>query len=219
MKSSFLTSQTPQKSKKYPATVRLWHWANLLVISGSLATVLVNSLLFDHQQRSFVRSQLSAAGAAVTDHQAGAVIHGMEDQVWRFHIYFGYALSALFLFRLAAEFFLPPQLRLLTKLKSVFQSYKALKKQREQARHELIVKGLYAIFYLFLIIMVVSGLLLAFEDQTGFSENLNHSIKEFHGFCMYLIIIFIILHIAGVLLAERKEDKGIVSDMINGGER
>lgn len=219
MKSSFLTPQTSHRSKKYPGTVRLWHWLNLLVISGSLATVLVNALLFDRQQRSFVRSQLSAAGAIVTDHQAGAVIHGIEDQVWGFHIYFGYALSALFLFRLAAEFFLPPNLRLLTKLKSAFQSYNALKKQRERTRHELIVKGLYAIFYLLLIIMVVSGLLLAFEDQTGFSESLNHSIKEFHGFCMYLIIIFIILHIAGVLLAEQKEDKGIVSDMINGGER
>lgn len=43
-------------------------------------------------------------------------------------------------------------------------------------------------------------------------------IKSFHGFCMYLILIFIVVHIAGVLLAERKESKGIVSDMINGGK-
>jgi Ni/Fe-hydrogenase 1 B-type cytochrome subunit len=28
-----------------------------------------------------------------------------------------------------------------------------------------------------------------------------------------------VVHLAGVFLAERKDSKGIVSDMINGGER
>jgi cytochrome b len=34
---------------------------------------------------------------------------------------------------------------------------------------------------------------------------------------MYLILAFIVVHLAGVFLAERKNGKGIVSDMINGG--
>jgi len=35
---------------------------------------------------------------------------------------------------------------------------------------------------------------------------------------MYLILGFIVLHLVGIFLAERKkEGKGIVSDMINGG--
>jgi cytochrome b len=34
---------------------------------------------------------------------------------------------------------------------------------------------------------------------------------------MYLILAFIVVHLAGVFLAERKDSKGIVSDMINGG--
>jgi cytochrome b len=34
---------------------------------------------------------------------------------------------------------------------------------------------------------------------------------------MYLIIAFILVHLAGVFLAERKDEKGLVSDMINGG--
>jgi cytochrome b len=35
---------------------------------------------------------------------------------------------------------------------------------------------------------------------------------------MYLILAFIAVHLAGVYLAERKDGKGIVSDMINGGK-
>ncbi|MBB6238991.1 cytochrome b561 [Pedobacter sp. AK013] len=206
-----------KKGKKYASSTRFWHWVNFIVISGSLFTVLINSTLFDRAQRSFVKNELMNAGASVSDKQAGAVTHGLEDQVWGIHIYFGYALAVLFLFRLVAEFFLPPAQRIMPKIKKAYQAYFILKKAREEAKHELVVKGLYLIFYLLLLIMVVTGLLLAFEDYTGIPRNINHSIKEFHGFCMYLILGFIMLHLAGVFLAERKDGKGIVSDMINGG--
>ncbi|MGA9652154.1 cytochrome b/b6 domain-containing protein [Pedobacter sp.] len=207
-----------RKGKRYASSTRFWHWINFIIISGSLLTVLINSTLFDHAQRDFVKGELMDAGASVSVKQAGAVTHGLEDQVWGIHIYFGYALAALFLFRLIAEFFLPPGQKLLPKLKKAYQAYFILKKEREAAKHELVVKGLNIIFYLLLLIMVVTGLLLAFEDYTGISGNINHSIKEFHGFCMYLILAFIVIHLAGVFLAERKDGKGIVSDMINGGE-
>ncbi len=203
--------------KKYPATLRFWHWVNFMVLFGSLFTVLINATLFDHAQRTVVKAALVNAGASVSDKQAGVVIHGLEDQVWGIHIYFGYVLAALFLFRLIAEFFLPATRRISPKIKKAYLAYFILKKEREAAKHELVVKGLYLIFYLLLLVMVVTGLLLAFEDYTGLSRNINHSIKEFHGFCMYLILGFIVLHLAGVFLAERKDGKGIVSDMINGG--
>ncbi|PWS28839.1 Ni,Fe-hydrogenase I cytochrome b subunit [Pedobacter yonginense] len=204
--------------KRYAASTRFWHWINFIIISGSLLTVLINSTLFDRAQRSFVKGELMNAGVAVTDQQAGSVTHGLEDQVWGIHIYFGYALAALFIFRALAEFFLPSHQRLIPKLKKAYQAYFILKKEREAAKHELVVKGLYVVFYVLLLIMVVTGLLLAFEDNTGIPRDINHSIKEFHGFCMYFILGFIVLHLAGVYLAERKDGKGIVSDMINGGE-
>ncbi|MNQ85340.1 hypothetical protein D3C85_1005000 [compost metagenome] len=154
----------------------------------------------------------------MSDKQAGAVIHGLEDQVWSIHIYFGYALAALFLFRIIAEFFLPSGQKLFPKLKTAYRAYFILKEEREAAKHELVVKGLYLIFYLLLLIMVITGLLLAFEDYVGLSGSINHSIKECHAFCMYLILAFIVLHLVGVLLAEKKDGKGIISDMINGGQ-
>lgn len=207
-----------KKSKKYPASTRLWHWINTLLISGSLITVLINSTLLDRSQRVFVKGELINAGLTASDKQAGAVVHGLEDQVWGIHIYFGYTIAALLLFRLVAEFFLPPSQRLLTKVKKAFQYYFILKKERESAKHELVVKSLYIVFYSLLSIMVITGLLMAFDEYTGIPKNINHSFKEIHGFCMYLILGFIVIHLAGVFLAERKEGKGIVSNMINGGE-
>jgi Ni/Fe-hydrogenase 1 B-type cytochrome subunit len=71
---------------------------------------------------------------------------------------------------------------------------------------------------LMILIMAVTGLSLAFEDQVAFLKPMHGTIKSIHGFTMYPIIAFIVIHIIGVVLAERKpEGKGIVSDMINGG--
>lgn len=206
-----------RQGKYYPPSTRLWHWVNLLIISGSLITVLINSTLLDRSQQNFVSRQLLDVGANVTDKQASSVTHGLEDQVWGIHIYFGYALAAIFAFRLIAEFFLPPAQKFLPKLQRCYRSYFILKKERTVAKHELVVKGLYVLFYLLLVIMVSSGLLMALADYTGIPEAVTHSIKEVHGFCMYLILAFIVLHLAGVFLAELKDGKGIVSDMINGG--
>jgi Ni/Fe-hydrogenase 1 B-type cytochrome subunit len=203
--------------KKYSSSLRFWHCVNFIVLCGSLFTVLINSTLFDRAQHTFVKAELMNAGASINDKQAGAVIHGLEDQVWDIHIYFGYALAFLFLFRLIAEFFLPRTQKIIPKIKKAYQVYLTIQKARKLAKHELVVKGLYLFFYLLLLIMVVTGLLLAFKADTGISGNINHSIKEFHGFCMYLILGFIVFHLAGVFMAERKDGKGIVSDMINGG--
>ncbi len=69
-----------------------------------------------------------------------------------------------------------------------------------------------------LFVMVITGLFLAFEDLLAPFKTIRHSVKEVHGFCMYLVLAFIAVHLIGVFLAERKEGKGIVSDMINGGK-
>lgn len=65
--------------------------------------------------------------------------------------------------------------------------------------------------------MVITGLSIAFDNELGLTKSFSHSLKEVHGFCMYLILGFIVLHLGGVFMAERKDKKGIVSDMIGGG--
>ncbi|WP_184550102.1 cytochrome b/b6 domain-containing protein [Mucilaginibacter sp. FT3.2] len=204
--------------KKYSASLRLWHWVNTIVISGSLITVLINSTITDKRAVSaLVKNELKNAGAVITDDQASSAAHALGDSVWSVHTYFGYALAALLLFRLILEFFQLADQKFIRKLKSAYQQFKTTKKEREVARHELTVKGIYAIFYLLLIIMAVTGLFLAFEDLLAPFKSIRHSVKSVHGFCMYLILAFIFVHVIGVFLAERKTDKGIVSDMINGG--
>jgi len=203
--------------KRYSAPLRLWHWANLIVICGSLITVLINSTITDqHQTSSLVKEQLQKSGLSVSNDQARSVAHALEDSVWDVHTYFGYCLAALLLFRLVLEFFQFADQKFIRILKNAWQHFKTVKKDRE-ARHEVAVKSIYAFFYLLLIAQVITGLFLAFEDAMAPFKSIRHTVKDVHGFIMYLILAFIIVHLAGVFLAERKDAKGIVSDMINGG--
>lgn len=210
--------QNEGRTKKYSASLRLWHWANMILISGSLITVLINSTLNDRENiNPLIKSELKNGGVSITDQQAGSLGHALEDKVWEIHTYFGYALAALLLFRLILEFFQLADQKLIRKIKSAYAQFQTTKKNRELARHELVVKGIYAVFYLLLTVMAVTGLFLAFEDLLAPFKAIRHSVKEVHGFCMYLVLGFIAVHLLGVFLAERKESKGIVSDMINGG--
>ncbi len=201
--------------KKYDVKIRLWHWLSVLIITGSLVTVLINSTLLDRSQSAFVQKELQDAGVQLSTKQARAATHGLEDQIWGIHIYFGYALAALFLFRLISEAFLPREKRFFLKTIQAYREFSNL--NLKKLRHNFAVKVLYVIFYTTLLVIVLTGLSLAFQNDLGISRNLGHTIKDVHGFCMYIVIGFIVLHIGGVIFAETKDDKGIVSGMINGG--
>ena len=210
--------QHPQEIKKHSSSIRLWHWLNAIVITGSLLTVLLNSTLLKTKKNAVsIKANLASSGVTVTDGQARSVAHELSDKVWMLHTYFGYTLAALLLFRLLLEFFQQVDQKFIRKLKSAYHQYQTTKKQRELAKHEFWVKTIYAIFYLMLITMAITGLCLAFEDDVPLLKSI-HAFRQIHAFTMYLILAFIVIHIAGVFLAERKDSRGIVSDMINGGK-
>ena len=81
------------------------------------------------------------------------------------------------------------------------------------------VKLVYIGIYGVLIFMSVSGLLIHFHESVGLTKDGAHNIKEIHELAFNAILIFVPLHIIGVFIAENKDEKGIVSDMINGGDK
>jgi Ni/Fe-hydrogenase 1 B-type cytochrome subunit len=210
--------ERPGQIKKNSAPLRLWHWLNAIVITGSLLTVLLNSTLTNsHKNAAIIKSQLQEKGVAVTAQQARSAAHEISDNVWGLHTYFGYVLAGLVVFRLLLEIFQVADQKFIRKLKSAYANYQITKHNRELARHEFWVKTLYAVFYLMIIIQVLTGLCLVFEDDVPALKAIR-AFRQIHSINMYLILGFISLHLAGVFLAERKDSPGIVSGMINGGK-
>jgi Ni,Fe-hydrogenase I cytochrome b subunit len=208
----------PSETRTYSLPIRLWHWLNALVITGSLVTVLLNSTLTDKKATSaIITEQATKGGASISADTANQIAHELEDKVWEVHAYIGFALVALLLWRIIYEVVSPTSQSLFRKVNVARIALKNGGEEAQLARHELVVKLLYFAFYLVLILMGVTGLTLYFKHDLGLERSVSHTIQEFHGFCMYLVILFIVVHVTGVILAERKQSPGIVSDMINGG--
>ncbi|MBB3056606.1 cytochrome b/b6 domain-containing protein [Mucilaginibacter gotjawali] len=212
-----LASVNANRTKKYSSGMRIWHWLNALVIAGSLLTVLVNStVLKPWTNAGLIADKLGENGVKISEEQAKPVAFALSDKVWALHTYLGYALAALFVLRILLEFFEVADKKLIRKIRAAKAAFQLRQENRVASRNEMLVKTSYALFYVLLLVMVVTGLALAFRDDIAALKNM-HFLRDIHEFTMYLILGFIFIHLAGVVLGERKGHKGVVSDMINGG--
>jgi cytochrome b len=69
----------------------------------------------------------------------------------------------------------------------------------------------YIVFYTLLAVSLLTG----FMVQNG-PENLKHNMAAVHVQSIYYVVIFIILHIGGVLIADAGAERGIISKIISG---
>jgi len=189
---------------KYSITFRVWHWLNAFVVLGLVATVILRKTFLSWRDNSaLIVEKLDAIGVAITHEQAVMIAKAIRAGMWEWHIILGYALTFLVLYRIYLYFF----------------------EKKEQEKFEslsLHKKGVRISYYLLdavLVFMVVSGLLIHFHAELGLSKEGAHTLKEIHEFLYNYIWIFIIVHIAGVVIADNRDEEGLVSSMINGKEK
>ncbi|GAA3939162.1 cytochrome b/b6 domain-containing protein [Hymenobacter algoricola] len=209
----------PAVGNKNSLALRLWHWSSAAVISGLLITIL---FLFVILKMKTVGPEFQAVlqkqGVTMSKEQVRGLTRIISHRIWDWHIYLGVALSVLLLGRIGLEFFQRGQQRFAVKLGTARQYFRQQGVDLQDARHSLVVKYSYLAFYLMLVVMVLTGLVLIYADDVEFLHQLEHTVKEVHNVTMYLIMAFTGLHVLGVVWAESTKNKGIVSDMINGGE-
>jgi len=203
----------------HSASLRIWHWLTFLFITGSIVTVLFNSTLLSPRENiKLVQEQLSRKGVAVTDDQAFAVSHEYEDKMWDVHKLIGYGVALLLLARVIIEFTLPEDERMRNRFKKAMSMSKQNTENSMEYKHYIRVKLTYIIFFILLFLMALTGLGMAFGRELGFSRDLHRSLKNLHAIIQYLMYAFIVVHLAGVIIAENGRIKGIVSGMINGND-
>ena len=191
---------------KWSAAFRAWHWLHAAVILGLLGTVFLRKTFLSWRTNSEILMQkLSGFGIDITAEQAKALAKAIRAPMWEWHIWLGFALAALLLWRVLLFF-----------TQSGRRNYTALK---GESLHKKAVKAGYLVLYGVIAFMAVSGLVIHFYDLLGIAKETAHDIKEVHELMYNVILIFVPLHIAGVVIADMTNEKCIVSDMINGGEK
>lgn len=130
----------------------------------------------------------------------------------------GFGLSFLFFARIIIEITSPEKQKISYKLKNVKQLMKSTPENKVEYVHYLRVRLSYTAFFLILLCMVLTGLGMSFGRDLGFSRDVFRAVKSVHEIAQYLIYAFVIIHLAGVILAENGKLRGIVSGMIHGNK-
>jgi len=192
--------------QKWSLNFRVWHWIHATVVLGLLGTVFLRKTFLSWRTNSELLTQkLSEINLEITAEQAKVLAKAIRAPMWEWHIILGYALAVLLVWRIILFF-----------TQSGKQNYQNLK---EETFHKKMVKFGYIGIYVVLLFMAVSGLVIHFYDSLGLTEDAAHDIKEIHELVYNAILIFVPLHIIGVFVAENQDEKGILSDMVNGGEK
>ena len=203
-------------NEPHSLAIRIWHWVFFLVLTATLVTVLFASTLFRTRNTiSLVQDQLAQKGVTVTKDQARAVSHELSDQLWNLHTIIGYVICGLLLCRILIEIAQPRGEKLRVKLRNALGIKPELASDHTGKRHYIRVKTTYLIFYLLILIMALTGLGLAFEDN-ALLKAWHGNIKQIHSFVQYGIYAFILVHLVGVIRADGNKHKGLVSGMIHG---
>jgi Ni,Fe-hydrogenase I cytochrome b subunit len=188
--------------------LRIWHGLDAAIVIGLITTFFLRDSLVSHSR--YLVAQLNAKGVMVNDATARPIIREMVDQLWKWHIYFGYALTALLIFRIVLFF--------TDKRNPAIECWNSVCELRGRFDfrnvHSAGVKAGYLAFYVLQLFMVLSGLALTFSDSIGITRETRHQINEAHEAVMWFFLAFIIAHIIGVVIAENRDDPGIISAMI-----
>ena len=192
--------------KKWRLDFRIWHWVHAVVVLGLLGTVFLRKTFLSWRTNSELLVQkLSEINVEVTADQAKVLAKAIRAPMWEWHIILGYALAALVLWRIILFF-----------TQSGKQNYQNLKKETP---HQKMVKLGYIGIYMVLFFMTVSGLTIHFHELLGLTKDMAHDIKEIHELVFNAVLIFVPLHIVGVIIAENRDEKGIISSMIHGNTK
>jgi len=192
--------------KKWRLDFRIWHWVHAAVVLGLLGTVFLRKTFLSWRTNSELLTQkLSEINLEVTADQAKVLAKAIRAPMWEWHIILGYALAALLVWRILLFF-----------TESGKVNYQNFKKA---SLHKKIVKLGYTGIYVILVFMSITGLTIHFHEALGLAKDTAGNIKNVHELVFNAILIFVPLHILGVVAAEMKDEQGIISEMIHGGTK
>ena len=185
---------------KYSKVYRIIHWAIAFSFLLLLITIFLRLTWMNKDNMAgIIQDYLNGTDQVLSQEQVIALAKKIRQPMWTWHIYIGYVLVGLFSIR----FLLPAFGQM--KIQNPFGKNLSTKMKFQN--------WTYIIFYACVIVSLTTGLLI----ELGPKE-LKEPMEEIHVLGIYYLITFIAVHLAGVLMAEFTEQKGIISRIVSGSE-
>lgn len=185
---------------KYSKIYRIIHWAIAISFLLLLITIFLRlTWMNKYNMAAIIENYLISTEQSLSQDQLIVLAKKIRQPMWNWHIYLGYVLVGLFSIR----FILPAfgQMKIQNPLSKNLSTKKRIQ------------KWTYIIFYVFVMVSLVTGLII----ELGPKE-LKKPMEEIHVLGIYYLIAFIVIHLAGVLIAEFTNEKGIISKIVSGSK-
>lgn len=186
------------ENKNFSLKHRLLHWLIAFTILFLMITVFLRlTWLEKNNVAAILQDNLQALNITLDHEDAIKIAKKIRKPMWDWHIYSGYFLMGLYVLRLINLYFsgiiFPNPFHRTSSLKQKIQGWT------------------YIIFYFLMSISLITG----FFIVNG-SPDYKDFLESIHVQSIYYVVLFIILHMTGLVLSEYSSEKGIVSKMING---
>lgn len=187
------------ENKNYSKIYRIIHWAIAVSFLLLLVTIFLRlTWMNKNNVADIIHDYLSSTDQSLSQDQLIALAKKIRQPMWNWHIYIGYVLVGLFAIRTSLSLLLGDM-----KFQNPFV--------KNLSSKEKLQKWTYIIFYLCVVISLLTGLIIELGPK-----DLKKPIEAIHILSIYYLIPFIIIHLAGVLIAEFTNQKGIISRIISG---
>jgi cytochrome b561 len=189
--------------KKFTLLYRIWHWTMALSVIGLLVTELLRKTFLSWRTNSeIIMTKFQDAGLEVTTELAKATAKAIRSGMWEWHYIFGLFLGISILIRIY----------MILSKKAILPVITLIQAPKEKK----LQYGVYTLLCFFIMIMTLSGGFLYFYEIFTFTKDEIRLVKEMHEVTMWGIVVFVTLHLAGVLKHEFDTKEPIVSKMIHG---
>lgn len=189
------------KNKNYSAVYRIIHWSIAISMVLLLITIFLRlTWMNKNNVAEIIQNYLNTTDQTLTQDQLIVLAKKIRQPMWDWHIYLGYVLTGLFSIRFLLPFFGE------MKFQNPFNKELILKEKFQN--------WIYLIFYGCVVVSLSTGLLIKFGPK-----EFKNPMEEIHVLSIYYLVVFIILHIGGVLWSEFTNQKGILSKIVSGNRK
>jgi cytochrome b561 len=186
--------------KKYTVLHRLLHWILATVILVLFTTGFLRLYWMSKKTvAAAVSKELETQNIRLDKTSLRSIGNELLEPMFQWHVYAAYVITFAFIARviymIAKGIKFPNPLLKTTANKDKFQGF------------------MYLLFYILIAVQIFTGGILKFEIG---SESFSETAEKIHKFAVYWTPVFILLHFAGIAIAENTNRKGITSKMIGG---
>lgn len=187
------------ETSTYTKVYRIIHWAIAISFLLLLITIFLRMTWMNkYHVADIIQEYLKTTNQTLSYDEAVLMAKQIRKPMWEWHIYLGYVLVGLFSIRFTLPFF--------GKMK--FQNPLA----KELSLKVKFQKWAYIIFYICVVGSLITGLLIEWGPKDW-----KKPVEEIHELGVYYLVGFIVIHLAGVVIAEFTNQKGIISRIVSGG--